>query len=336
MSFYALVGDIGGTNARFALIEKDSVELFHVEVFSCADYANFDAAFEAYFLKVGQPRVSRACLSFACPIAADITMTNNHWGFNVAQMRSQLGLEEMRLLNDFTAMAYGTLYVSDDDKVMVQEGSSTHVSDSRLVIGPGTGLGVSGLVPICSNAQSESVSWQALTTEGGHVSFAPVNQLQSEILAVLQQQFDRVSVERILSCDGLLALYKAICAIKQVPAMHSTPAQVSSAALQAHERKGLENLSQQEDTAWLSLETFCQILGAVAGDMVLAQGSRGGVYLCGGILPRIKEFLLASGFRKEMCNKGRLSQYLEQTPVWLCDAEYPGLLGAAAALKFQS
>jgi glucokinase len=326
------VGDIGGTNARFALVEQGSVELSEIEVFRCEDYTNFDVAFAAYFEKIGKAAVTRACLSFACPIAADISMTNNHWCFNVEEMKKQLKLQQMLLLNDFTAMAYGTLFVDQKDKVLVQHGDDTHANDSRLVIGPGTGLGVSGLVPI--KPSSDKLTWQALTTEGGHVSFAPANELQQKILDVLQQQFSRVSVERLLSGDGLYAIYVAICQIQKESIVHMTAAQVSQAAIALQAGSG--DGDDQFDPALKSLSVFCEVLGAVTGDMVLAQGSRGGVYLCGGILPRIKEFLLASNFRQAMCDKGRLSNYLEQVPVWLCDAQYPGLLGAAAALKIQS
>ncbi len=336
MGSFALVGDIGGTNARFALVEQGTVTLSHIEVFNCDDYLNFDGAFTAYFDKIGKAAVSRACLSFACPIAADISMTNNHWSFNVAQMQKKLKLQQMLLLNDFTAMAYGTLFIDDEDKVLIQQGDVTHSNDSRLVIGPGTGLGVSGLVPINSHSVSEQLTWQALTTEGGHVSFAPTNNLQQQLLAILQQQFSRVSVERLLSGDGLLALYRAICQIQQVPVVYTSAAQVSQAAISVSKKStDMQQLSKEGDPAFVSLYTFCDVLGAVTGDMVLAQGSRGGVYLCGGILPKIKTFLQASGFRQAMCHKGRLSKYLEQVPVWLCDAQYPGLLGAAAALKMQ-
>ncbi len=333
MESYALVGDIGGTNARFALVEKGSVVLSYIEVLSCADYANFDVAFAAYFAKIGKKPASIACLSFACPIAADISMTNNHWRFNVEQMKSQLNLQQMLLLNDFTAMAYGTLFVDEEDKVLVQQGDATHSNESRLVIGPGTGLGVSGLVPIKAVDKSLQITWQALTTEGGHVSFAPENELQQKILVVLQQTHGRVSVERLLSGDGLYAIYTAICQIQQLPIVYESPAQVSQAALACF--ADMAKQGSQTTPAYIALSTFCEVLGAVTGDMVLAQGSRGGVYLCGGILPRIKAFLFASNFRQAMCNKGRLSSYLEQVPVWLCDAKYPGLLGAAAALKIQ-
>lgn len=337
MGYFALVGDVGGTNARFALVKQGSVELEHIQVFSCADYDNFSEAFNAYFALIEQPLVNRACVSFACPIADEISMTNNHWGFNVKEVQRQLQLQQFILLNDFTAMAYGTLFVDSQDKVLVQRGSSEYSEDSRLVIGPGTGLGVSGLVPVQGMAQQ--LSWQALTTEGGHVSFAPTNELQAQIQAILQRDYPRVSVERILSGDGILALYKALCEIKQQSVQHTSAAQVTAAAMASDMGNpcddGNESLADSDPIAELTLNTFCEVLGATTGDMVLAQGARGGVYLCGGILPRIESFFMRSHFTREMANKGRFNDYIQQVPVWLCNAQYPGLLGAAGALKMQ-
>lgn len=322
MSYYALVGDIGGTNARFALVKQDSVELTHVEVLSCKDFSNFDQALERYYEKIGVSPVERACISFACPIGDEIKMTNNHWAFNVAAMQRQLNLKQFLLLNDFTAMAYGMLFIENDEKLLIQEGTDKLSDNPRLVLGPGTGLGVSCLVP---QTQGDSpLSWQAVATEGGHISFAPVNELQRQILVVLQRKYKRVSVERILSGDGIIALYCAICEIKQVQQRFESAAAITAAAI-----------ANEDKFAVLTLQVFCEVLGAVTGDLVLAQGARGGVYLCGGIPPRIQEFLLNSQFCTAMADKGRFNQYLSQVPVWLCDAKYPGLLGAAAALKIQ-
>ena len=328
MNYYALVGDIGGTNARFALVTKDSVELHHVQVLSCADYANFDAAYQHYYAELGLEPLPVASISFACPVTERINMTNNHWSFNIAAMAQQLALTEFKVLNDFTAMAYGTLALEAAEKVPVQQGSVVQHSP-RLVIGPGTGLGVASLVPVTTAGNGETAvaenRWQAVATEGGHVSFAPLDSLQIQIWQILQQQYGRVSVERILCGDGILALYLAICKIKRSAVLLESAAEITAAA---------NNNSNKE--AVLTLQSFCQILGAVTGDMVLAQGARGGVYLCGGILPRVQEFLLKSDFCAALANKGRLRDYTSSVPVWLCNSEYPGLLGAAAALKMES
>lgn len=325
MSFYALVGDIGGTNARFALVEKGGLTLHHIEVLACQDYQNFDDALQSYYQKCAVKAPEIACISFACPIEEEIKMTNNHWAFNVEKMQKKLKLKQFKLLNDFTAMAYGTLFVADANKVLIQAGDDKYADTSRLVIGPGTGLGVSSLISVKEHSSTGSRGWQAVATEGGHMTFAPQTELELQVLQHLQAKYQRVSAERILSGDGIVALYIALCDIKKSPVQYTNAAQVTHAALAVGE--------QANPLAALTLHTFCEILGAVTGDLVLAQGARGGVYLCGGILPRIEAFFQQSQFTQQMCNKGRMSDYLSSVPVWLCAAKYPGLLGAAAALK---
>jgi glucokinase len=313
MSEYALVGDIGGTNARLALVKPGSVELEHIRTLACADYENLDAACNAYLAEAGVSGLRRACLAFACPVQDEqIRMTNNHWAFSRSAMQKTLGLDQFRLLNDFTAMALGMLHVQPHELVAIGGGESL-AGSARLVIGPGTGLGVSALVP----AGDE---WVPLSTEGGHVSFAPTDELEVAIWRSLRAQFGRVSVERILCGQGLVNLYQAIAQYHSLPATLTRPAEVTAA--------GLAGDALAEEV----LARFCRILGEQAGDAVLTVGGRGGVYLCGGILPRMQDFLLSSGFRAGFEAKGRFQSYMTKVPVWLCTAEYPGLLGAAAGL----
>lgn len=314
MSEYALVADVGGTNARFALVKEGSVELESVRTLQCDGYDNIDSACQAYFEQVGIEAVSRAGLAFACPVQQqEIRMTNNHWRFTRDQLSTALGLQQLKLVNDFTAMALGMLNIPSGQCLAVGGGASAE-NAVRLVIGPGTGLGVSGLVP------SEN-SWVPLSTEGGHIGFAPNDDVEVAILQHLQQRFGRVSVERILCGQGLLNLYQALCSYRGAAMICNTPAQVTEHALAETE------LVSQE-----ALKRFCSILGRVAGDNVLTLGARGGVYLCGGILPRFSEFFLHSGFREAFEDKGRFKAYMQQVPVWLSLAEHPGLTGAAAAL----
>jgi len=314
MSQYALVGDIGGTNARFALIKPGTVALERVQTLQCADYGNIDAACRAYFEWAGIDGVSRACLAFACPVEGEeIRMTNNHWHFSRQQLADQLRLDQLKLVNDFTAMALGMLYVGEDERIAIGGGESLPGA-ARLVIGPGTGLGVSGLV-------KANDDWIPLSTEGGHISFAPDDDTDLALLLWLRERFGRVSVERILCGQGLLNLYQALCEIRGHAVNCQTPAEVSLSALH-----GTEHMAEE------ALSRFCHILGRVAGDNTLTLGARGGVYLCGGILPKVQEFLLQSDFRRGFEDKGRFVEYMKQVPVWLCTAENPGLIGAAAAL----
>lgn len=314
MNQYALVGDIGGTNARFALVRPGSVALEQIHTLPCADFANIDEACRAYFDLVGVNGVDDACLALACPVDGDeIQVTNNHWHFHRHPLAEQLGLTRLKLVNDFTAMALGMLHVSEDECLPLGGDAST-AGRVRLVMGPGTGLGVGGLV-LSQN------HWVPLSTEGGHISFAPVDEVDVLIWRHLTEEFGRVSVERILCGQGLVNLYRALCAIRQHVSVCQTPADVSQHAV-----------ADSDVVAVETLQRFCRILGTVAGDQVLTLGARGGVYLCGGILPRIRDFLVASDFRRGFENKGRFMAYMQAVPVWLCLAENPGLLGSAAAL----
>jgi len=314
MSQYALVADIGGTNARFALVKEGQVRLEQVKTLACADYENIDHAAKAYLRELDIQHVDKASIALACPVKVEqLRMTNNHWVFTRDQLSSALDLKQLTLLNDFTAMALGMLEVSDADLIQIGGGESDDDAP-RLVVGPGTGLGVSALVPF--NGQ-----WKALAAEGGHVSFAPTDTAEAAVWAYLTQVFGRVSVERILSGQGLLSLYTALADFKQITPVHTSPADISKAALQG------DAFSQEV------LNRFCRILGAVAGDAVLMMGARGGIYLCGGILPRMVDFFKASPFREGLESKGRFQSYMQKVPVWLCVAENPGLLGAAAAIR---
>ncbi|MDO6823470.1 glucokinase [Marinobacter sp. 1_MG-2023] len=311
---YSLVGDVGGTNARFALVERGSVELCAIETLACDDYANLDDALSCYLDKCGVDRVREACLAVASPVRGTrVQMTNNLWRFDIEEIRTQFGWQTFKVINDFMAMALGVLHVPEGKLVHVCGGPGDR-RRPRLVMGPGTGLGASALVPVRSG-------WTALTTEGGHVDFAPRDDTEMAILRILQARFGRVSVERILCGQGLLNLYQAHAAIQKVSAPLDAPEKITAAALE-----------RNDPLACQTLQHFCELLGRTAGDAVLTLGSSGGVYLCGGILPRITDFFLASRFRRGFEDKGRMRPILEFTPVHLVAEPYTGLLGAAEAL----
>lgn len=310
----ALVGDIGGTHARFALVEPGSMVLLHTRTLRCRDYSGPQAAIDDYLAGLPAPRVSEACFAVAAPVAGNtVAMTNNHWLFDIESLRSTCGWSRLRLVNDYTAMALGVLHVPQDKLVSVG-GPPRRQPGPLLIMGPGTGLGVSALVP-------SRQGWLPLSTEGGHVDFAPADEIEGQVLSQLRRQFGRVSVERLLCGDGLMNLYRALAVIKAVPAELTTPEQVTAAA-----RNGSNELALD------TLQRFCRILGRVAGNAALTLGSFGGVYLCGGILPAILPFFLASAFREEFENKGRMRPLLAATPVWVVQDSLTGLYGAAAAL----
>ncbi|RBW49899.1 glucokinase [Marinobacter sp. F3R11] len=311
---YSLVGDIGGTNARFALTERGKVRPRMIEVLRCRDYGTLDDAIEHYLEKAGVGSLHDACLAVASPVQGTaVKMTNNSWQFDIDSVRRRFGWTGFRVINDFTAMALGVPHVSDKQLVHVCGGPGDG-SRPRLVIGPGTGLGVSGLVPV-------SNGWVPLATEGGHVDFAPTDDTEMSILKILKAKFGRVSVERVLCGEGLLNLYRTHAEIQGVGAPLCTPEAITMAAIEAG-----------DPLARHTLNHFCELLGRVAGNAVLTLGSTGGVYLCGGIVPRMLDFFLASPFQRGFEDKGRMRSMLESTPVYVVNDPYTGLLGVAEAL----
>lgn len=311
----ALVGDIGGTNARLALVRAGQVRPEAIEVLPCGDYENLDGAVVDYLRKVGVESVAEACLAVASPVqGTQVRMTNNHWRFDVVETRERFGWREFKVINDFTAMALGVLHVGAGQLVKICGGPGD-ASRAKLVIGPGTGLGVSGLVPIHDG-------WAPLITEGGHVDFAPVDDREMAILSILKARFGRVSVERILCGQGLVNLYQAHAEIDGVAAPLDTPQRITGAAL-----------ANTDALARHTLRHFCEILGRTAGNGALTLGALGGVYICGGIVPRFVDFFRESNFRAAFEDKGRMRPLMEFTPVYVVTEAYTGLLGAAEALN---
>lgn len=316
MSRPALIGDIGGTNARFALVTPGEFDLREIQTLPCADYATLEDAVRDYLARagaIGERTPREACLAFACPVHDDdIRMTNNAWRFSKRQVRDALGLELFKVINDFTAQALGVPHVGEDERVTIGDGQA-EPHRACLVIGPGTGLGVAGLFP-------GRHDWIPLSTEGGHVTFAPTDEREQNLLRYFRSRYGRVSVERLLCGQGLLDLYRAHASLKGANPRYNTPAEVTGAA-----RAG-------DAIAEDSVLRFLKILGDVCGDTALTIGARGGIYLCGGILPRLLDWLPRSRFRDAFTDKGRMSAYNASIPIWVVTAPWTGLLGAAEAL----
>ncbi|WP_274571276.1 glucokinase [Neisseria leonii] len=310
-----LVADIGGTNARFAL-ETAPQRIEHVDVLPCNDYDTVVAAIKEYLGRAGNPPVRHAALAIANPIVGDwVQMTNHHWAFSVETTRQALGLETLLLLNDFTAQA---LAISKMDAAgLIQVGGTEPVAGApKAVLGPGTGLGVSGLIP---NGRG---GYTALAGEGGHVSFAPFDDTEIQIWQFAKRRFGHVSAERFLSGAGLVLIHEALCEREGVKRPKMSAAEISERAL-----SGTSPLSR------LALDIFCAMLGTVSSNLALTLGARGGVYLCGGIIPRFIDYFKSSPFRNRFENKGRFDGYLAAIPVYIVLADYPGIAGAAVALE---
>ena len=311
----ALVGDIGGTNARFALWRDEQLE--SVRVLATADYPGPEAAIRAYLAELGLPlgAVDSVCLACAGPVSGDeFRFTNNHWRLSRAGFCRELQVRELLLINDFSAMALGMTRLREDERVLVCPGEP-EANRPCVVIGPGTGLGVGTLLALADG------SWLALPGEGGHVDLPIGSPREAELWQQLYLMLGHVRAEDVLSGNGLLLLYRAICALDGHEARLSSPAEVTAAALNG------------DEVALGVLEQFCCWLGRAAGNNVLSLGGRGGVYIVGGVVPRFAELFLASGFARSFRDKGVMSAYFEGIPVWLVTAEYPGLMGAGVALQ---
>jgi glucokinase len=311
----ALVGDIGGTNARFALWQDN--DLHSIRVLPTAEHPSLEQAIEVYLQELGLApgAVGVVCLSVAGPVGGDeFHFTNNHWHLNRQAFRKALQVDELLLVNDFCAMALGMTRLRPDEYRVVCPGRAES-SRPAVVIGPGTGLGVGTLLHLEGNR------WMALPGEGGHVDLPLGTARELRLWQHIHDEMGYVSAETVLSGGGLPRLYRAICVEQgQIPRLQ-TPEAITSAGLAG------------EPLAREVLEQFCCWLGRVAGNNVLTVGGRGGVYIVGGVVPRFAELFLASGFRRCFTDKGLMSDYFEGIPVWLVTAPYSGLIGAGVALQ---
>ncbi len=317
-SYPRLIADIGGTNARFAL-ESAPFTLSHIDVLPCADYDSLLAAIRAYVAKNAVALPRHVGIAIANPVRGDwVQMTNHHWCFSIQAMQAALGVETLQVVNDFTAQALAiTQMDSAHITPLMADTPAPNLQDVCAVIGPGTGLGVSGLIP---DGRGGSV---ALAGEGGHVSFSPADALEGELQAFAAQRFaGHVSAERLLQGDGLTLIYRFLAERQGITPSKHTPAEVTNGALVEKDAVCIEVLSR-----------YCMILGGFCANVSLTLGARGGVYIAGGIIPRFVDFVRDSDFRKRFEEKGRFADYLRDVPVYVVEHQYPGLLGAAVALN---
>ena len=276
-----LVGDVGGTNARFAIATwKDGLPvLSHHESFPAEQYPTFLKGVAA-FIDGCEVKPSGGVIAVAGPVEdGAIDLTNSPWAVSEAELAT-LGLNPVKLINDFEALAWGAPIVPADSLVHLGGPEAGDPHATLAVLGPGTGFGVSALVRDAHGRE------MAMPSEGGHACFPPGDTVEDEILRILRERYDRVSIERLICGPGLLNMHRA-------------------------------------------LARFCAILGAVAGDIALTTGAKGGVYIAGGIAPRILDFLQASPFRRRFERKGRFKDYMADIPTWVITHKHAALLGAA-------
>ncbi|MCH7888841.1 MAG: glucokinase [Proteobacteria bacterium] len=327
-----LVADIGATNARFALVRHGTRPEAPV-VLPVAEFATIEAAIRAALTRAGaEAPPPCAAVAIAAPVADDrVEMTNHPWRFSRQALRRALGLERLVVINDFTAVALSLPRLGDDDRRQVGGGSPVPRAPMG-VLGPGTGLGVSGLVPAGDQPSpkrslgfAQAGGWTALAGEGGHVDLAPGDDPEPAILERLRRRFGHVSLERALSGPGLVNLYRALAEIAgAAPADDADTPTAPEITARARAKSCPHSIA--------AVETFCGLLGAAAGDLALTLGARGGVYIAGGIVPRMGPAFDAPRFRRRFEAKGRLGAYLAAIPTYLVTAAEPALLGLAGVL----
>ena len=314
-----LIADIGGTFARFAL-SSERGRFDQVASLRCAEHEDFHAAVTAYLRQVGSPAVQHAAIAIANPVSGDdVRMTNYHWQFSIEQMRQRLALDTLLVVNDFTALAMALPQLSTHERRQVGGGSARPRSVVGL-LGSGSGLGVSGLIPADDG-------WISLGSEGGHVSFAPRDERELAILRFAWREHGHVSFERLLSGPGLELIHEAL-------AERAGQAAAADTRLRAPEitRRALAGGDAVCSDA---LDAFCAMLGTAAGNVAVTLGAMGGIYIGGGIVPRLGEYFDRSGFRARFEDRGRFSSYLAGIPTFVITAEQATFTGVAAILDAQ-
>jgi glucokinase len=316
-TFPRLLGDIGGTHARFAVETMPGAPLTEPRALRCREFEGPVEAIESYLASTGLPRPRWAAFGIATALGGDrIHMTNHSWSFSVEDMRARLDADRVLFVNDFTALALALPALGQSELVRIGGGTALHGSPIA-VLGPGTGLGVSGLMPGPSG-------YLPISGEGGHVTLAASDDREAELIAAVRSEHPHVSAERVLSGPGLVALHKAICGIAGASHQHTEPPQVLE--------QGLSGACAHCQEA---LDIFCAMLGTITADLALTLGARGGVYVGGGLVQRLGDYFGRSRFRARFETKGRFSSYLAAIPTYAIAAPWPGIVGAGRALDME-
>lgn len=323
-SDWRLVGDIGGTNARFALYDGRHAEagagaLVGRETLAASEFARFSDAVEAFLQRANVDAASLrgASLAVACPLGGkEIRFTNSPWHFSPGELQETLRLRQLTLVNDFEALALSVPRMGPEALRTLRSGLPP-TNAPKLVLGPGTGLGVAGVIPIVAG---DEVSWCPVPGEGGHVAFAPLDDFEADLLRHLRTRHTRVSVERIVCGDGLVALYGFLAVLSgKVRSPSPTAALIAKEALEG------DALARE------AVMRFLAILGSFAGDCALLFSARGGVYFGGGVLPKIWPMVADSPLIERFDAKGRMSSWISLIPIRLIVDDTAALRGAAIA-----
>ena len=312
MTNLALLGDIGGTNARFGLLELGTMEVRDVEVLKNDNFAGLEAAITHYLDKRGIDELAAAAVDVAAPVDRDvITLTNRDWTFSAESLRKAAKAKRFRLLNDFEALAWSLPHIAAEDLIQIG-GTVLEKPHLKIVLGPGTGLGGAVCAPLPHGG------WMPIPGEMGHITL-PIS--TAEELALKDKLVGKDSfaeVEDVLTGPGLLALYQAIA----ITPKYTTPEEVRVAALEGVDPDAVK-----------TLDHFMTFLMRLAGDMAMALQARGGVYLGGGIVPSIAHKLQLPKYRAVFEDKGRISDVMKPIPLFVITDPFPAFKGCAAAIN---
>lgn len=312
---HAVVADIGGTNARFCRINLATFELDKIQVFACADYPTLMDVMQAYRDEQDVP-LEHVAIAIACPVDSDeIDMTNHHWQFSIRGVRKTMGLKTFIVLNDFAAAAMSLVTLEPHELKQIGGGKIVPGAP-KAVVGAGTGLGVGHLITLPNGLV------MPLPGEGGHVDWAPTNEQEWAIHRFIANRFGRVSAERLLSGPGLETLYLALADYHGRNVVPLSAAKIGQRALSGIDTLALETVNQ-----------FFASLGSFAGNLALTLNTYGGVYIAGGVVPKLMGLMATSNFRARFEHKGRFCKVAEAIPCYVITAEYAGLRGVGQYLK---
>jgi len=308
-----LIADIGGTNARFAIM--NNTDISHYKAFSCAEFESFEHVLDAY-LSTLEIKPTHAVIAIATNVSSDlIEMTNLPWSFSIAELGSKIGFEEFKVLNDFAAIAISIPLLNKQQTTQIS-GPENSIIATKAIIGAGTGLGMSGLVPYDD-------AWIPLQGEGGHISLSAVTTFEHTVIEQLSISQGHVTAESVLSGQGLVNLYGAISEIHKSPKENLTPAEIVSKAIE-----------DNDELCEKVLDTFCGFFGGACGDLALILGAEGGVYIGGGIVNHLgKYFINNEKFKNHFLNKGNKQSYLSSIPIHVITDTRIGIQGAFEASK---
>ncbi len=306
-----LVADIGGTNGRFCLFDgKDFSEL---QSFRCAEFDTFESLLNHYIDGLSGDRPTQAVIAIATHVSEDnVEYTNLSWSFSVKDVAQKLNFDYLKIINDFTAVSLAVPVLKDEQLVKVFGSEQDSDSQSaKAIIGPGTGLGVSGLF-------HSGDSWLPIQGQGGHVVYGPNNEFEIELFKYIAGEYGYVSAENLLSGRGLQLLYQAAAYVYGAEAQAYSPANIVSFAL-----------DESDENCLTAVDSFCGILGSVASDLVLTLGARGGVYIGGGVVNHMLDYFVANkNFQNRFQRKGCMTPYMEGIPAYvICDTMI-GLVGS--------